>query len=300
MANENPFRFSTKYYDTETDLYYYGYRYYSTSLGRWINRDPIEEEGGLNLYAFVGNNAIDSIDATGLWKQDPSNPDIWEAVAGDSLSKLAKQITGKYADYVCLWPVHMQDTKGYPNTIHACDKFDASNLTATSGTDLRLTVSVDLQTNHSSIYGMVPESPSNVADRIRDTSSQGGTPISLFYLGGHNGHGRFNLTSLTRMSEAKAAPTYARASQKKGPLRCWFTRNAEARFIGCSSDSFAASFASSVLRDGAYAIGTNQTIGHSTTEVYWGYNPGGTPVWTYHQRNWQTAPIWGSRHNGGL
>ena len=29
LAGENPFRFSSKYLDTETDLYYYGYRYYS-------------------------------------------------------------------------------------------------------------------------------------------------------------------------------------------------------------------------------------------------------------------------------
>ena len=36
-------RFSTKYYDAEADLYYYGYRYYSPSLGRWISRDPIKE-----------------------------------------------------------------------------------------------------------------------------------------------------------------------------------------------------------------------------------------------------------------
>jgi len=30
-----------------------GYRFYNPELGRWINRDPIEEEGGLNLYGFV-------------------------------------------------------------------------------------------------------------------------------------------------------------------------------------------------------------------------------------------------------
>ena len=39
MADFFPHRFSTKYYDSETDLYYYGYRYYSPSLGRWISRD---------------------------------------------------------------------------------------------------------------------------------------------------------------------------------------------------------------------------------------------------------------------
>ena len=48
MASVFPHRFSTKYYDAETDLYYYGYRYYSPSLGRWISRDPIEEEALLS------------------------------------------------------------------------------------------------------------------------------------------------------------------------------------------------------------------------------------------------------------
>lgn len=47
-AKTNPFRFSTKYQDDETDLLYYGYRYYDASTGRWLSRDPIEEQGGLN------------------------------------------------------------------------------------------------------------------------------------------------------------------------------------------------------------------------------------------------------------
>ena len=34
MAEENPFRFSTKYQDDETGLVYYGYRYYDAELGR--------------------------------------------------------------------------------------------------------------------------------------------------------------------------------------------------------------------------------------------------------------------------
>jgi RHS repeat-associated protein len=63
----NPFRFSTKYVDSETGLYYYGYRHYSPSLGRWLNRDPIEEEGGKNLYGFVENSAASSADALGLY-----------------------------------------------------------------------------------------------------------------------------------------------------------------------------------------------------------------------------------------
>ena len=49
-------------------VHYYGYRYYSAELGRWINRDPIEERGGLNVYCFIGNNAVNSVDMLGLIK----------------------------------------------------------------------------------------------------------------------------------------------------------------------------------------------------------------------------------------
>ena len=65
MADFFPHRFSTKYYDADTDLYYYGYRYYSPSLGRWISRDPISERGGNNLYAFCANRSLSCIDLIG-------------------------------------------------------------------------------------------------------------------------------------------------------------------------------------------------------------------------------------------
>jgi RHS repeat-associated protein len=62
---DNPFRFSTKWTDLETGLVYYGHRYYSASLGRFINRDPIQESGGLNLYHFCGNNPVNRWDVLG-------------------------------------------------------------------------------------------------------------------------------------------------------------------------------------------------------------------------------------------
>ena len=66
MAKLNPFRFSTKYQDEETGLVCYGVRYLKTSTGEWLSRDPIGERGGLNLYGFVGNDAIRRIDPFGL------------------------------------------------------------------------------------------------------------------------------------------------------------------------------------------------------------------------------------------
>ncbi|MCH8476102.1 MAG: RHS repeat-associated core domain-containing protein [Opitutales bacterium] len=45
---------------------YYGFRYMDPETGRWPNRDPIEEEGGLNLYGFVGNDGVNAADVLGL------------------------------------------------------------------------------------------------------------------------------------------------------------------------------------------------------------------------------------------
>jgi RHS repeat-associated protein len=46
-------------------LTYYGYRHYDPAMGRWTSRDPIEEEGGLNLYKFVGNTPSNGFDVLG-------------------------------------------------------------------------------------------------------------------------------------------------------------------------------------------------------------------------------------------
>ena len=94
IADDNPFRFSTKYLDSDearkrvdgdakgvarraeeagalwammrqSGLIYYGFRYYSASLGRFLNRDPIGEAGGTNLYAFVENDPVNGWDYLG-------------------------------------------------------------------------------------------------------------------------------------------------------------------------------------------------------------------------------------------
>jgi len=65
-STNNSFRFSSKYSDDETDLVYYGYRYYSPEMGRWLRRDPIGESGSLNLLAACLNACINYADALGL------------------------------------------------------------------------------------------------------------------------------------------------------------------------------------------------------------------------------------------
>ena len=65
-ASGLPFRFSTKYQDEETGIVMYPARPYNPFTGRWLSKDPVEEQGGLNLYTFCNNNTINKVDFIGL------------------------------------------------------------------------------------------------------------------------------------------------------------------------------------------------------------------------------------------
>ncbi|MBU6409568.1 MAG: RHS repeat-associated core domain-containing protein [Verrucomicrobia bacterium] len=91
LAGANTYRFSSKEWDEDAGLYYYGYRFYDPEMQRWVNRDPFPDEGfeadhwGIvfektdfayiqpdqlledpNLYDFVVNDPIDDFDNSGL------------------------------------------------------------------------------------------------------------------------------------------------------------------------------------------------------------------------------------------
>jgi RHS repeat-associated protein len=80
-ATINPFRMSTKFCDEKTGLVYYGYRYYSRSLGRWLGRDIAQEDGGLNLYNALLNSPPNQIDTDGRWPSSLSEWAYWGAMA---------------------------------------------------------------------------------------------------------------------------------------------------------------------------------------------------------------------------
>jgi RHS repeat-associated protein len=106
---------SAVFTETASGVLFYGYRYYIPELGRWPSRDPIEEEGGLNVYGFVDNDTIDYFDISGLIRGGPrfgpGNPPVqyhpkpghtfqththfrWYNVGRDGQRFLKPQVTG--------------------------------------------------------------------------------------------------------------------------------------------------------------------------------------------------------------
>ena len=66
LSTDNVFRFSSKYADAEVGLTYYGFRYYQSSLGLWVSRDPLGEAAFANPYTYVANSPLNSYDLLGL------------------------------------------------------------------------------------------------------------------------------------------------------------------------------------------------------------------------------------------
>ena len=107
LADVFSFGFSTKYHDRETGMINYKLRVLRPDFGRWLNRDPIEEGGGANLYCFVQNGSSYRHDYLGLsfgtigpnsgsvvetfdGRSDRYSSDLWFAVYGDSSFNLRR------------------------------------------------------------------------------------------------------------------------------------------------------------------------------------------------------------------
>jgi RHS repeat-associated protein len=65
----NRYLFQGREYDFATHLYYFRARYYNPETGTWLSKDPLGISGGLNLYAFCGNNPVNFVDPSGLCKK---------------------------------------------------------------------------------------------------------------------------------------------------------------------------------------------------------------------------------------
>jgi RHS repeat-associated protein len=75
----NPFRYTSREFDSETQVYFYRTRYYDPTNGRFVNEDLARFAGGMNLYRYVGNSPVRFIDPYGL---APVNPQDMASLQG--------------------------------------------------------------------------------------------------------------------------------------------------------------------------------------------------------------------------
>ena len=69
-TSDNTRNFTGKEFDADSNLYYYGARYYDPYIGRFTQGDPIGD--GVNWYAYVANNPLRFVDPTGLAQRSPN------------------------------------------------------------------------------------------------------------------------------------------------------------------------------------------------------------------------------------
>jgi RHS repeat-associated protein len=62
-TSDNTRKFTGKEFDADSNLYYYGARYYDPYIGRFTQRDPAGD--GVNWYAYTANNPLKYTDPTG-------------------------------------------------------------------------------------------------------------------------------------------------------------------------------------------------------------------------------------------
>jgi RHS repeat-associated protein len=66
-SEDSDFGFAGLFHETRSGLDLAVFRPYAAAMGRWLNRDPIGERSGLNLYTYASNNPTTLIDPRGLW-----------------------------------------------------------------------------------------------------------------------------------------------------------------------------------------------------------------------------------------
>ena len=119
------FLYHAEFIDALTGLYNYGYRYYHPDLGRWISRDPIGEQGGVNLYGFLGNNGVGKWDILGLMELREGEPRYREPDHAELKCKCSITVDVAHGGIENTGSTHRMKArlKGHGGKVNRCHKY---------------------------------------------------------------------------------------------------------------------------------------------------------------------------------
>ena len=270
--------------DTETGLYYGGWRYYHPTLGCWISRDPALE--GLSSYEYAGSAPPVFVDGYGLWKQvnlqGQVEGDIWEAEEdGESLEELVAK--SKYSDrsrenWACIKPrpdlTTDEDAKrkmpgAYDQkTAPKCARYDIGNLNDswTQGEH-----SLALMVARNGEQEMPPEirrlaklwgrkdAKRGYIGSVGCEAKFGSNPLTELVVFGHCSPQGDQAQSAYHLLPKQWIVSYGNAVRGRFPPMCWFTHSATIWVVGCSTKSAAQDYAKLVRQD-VTVWGTTRTM----------------------------------------
>ncbi|MGB7539434.1 MAG: DUF4157 domain-containing protein [Anaerolineales bacterium] len=195
-----------------------------------------------------GESAVDMLlapsTACPCWKIDG---EIATAGQCAKLGILAKCLTGNEANWPCIWPDNMKSPMKYADNyqkyVQPGDTFDISNFAITTGSELTYSFrdpADEYLRATSKIYGG-SDPTADLDNQLGQDANRGTTPIKSLTITGHTPqsgdeiHGGGNALNVGRLNPDLPAPTGVRADMGMGPRRCWFTKNARLRVVGCES-----------------------------------------------------------------
>ncbi len=117
-SSPHPWRFSSKRVDTETGFIYYGRRYYMPELGRWLTQDPLGLTAGPNVYAFLKNNTLSSLDLYGLAPQPVYDFGTGELYTPPDAGFMAKALFQPPSQYYSVGSQEFSGQIGFVNGIN--------------------------------------------------------------------------------------------------------------------------------------------------------------------------------------
>jgi RHS repeat-associated protein len=117
LAGQNKYRFSSKETHIPSGLYCFGFRFYDPNLQRWLNKDPLGENAGINLYESMFNSPVRWVDRSGLdiWIEGPTDeePTGHQSInVGNPKGNYCSQSFGKSDGFTLYGEIYSDESKG--------------------------------------------------------------------------------------------------------------------------------------------------------------------------------------------